>query len=283
MLVSLLRAIARLPLAWFHAAGAVLGWTVYLVSPTYARRLADNLASSGISIGDAEFRRTRSAAIREAGKGVAELVKVWFGPDDDISRLVRCDALDVIDAAVREGNGILFLTPHLGCFEIAALYGAQRFPITVLYRPPKLRWIEPLMLAGRGRWKAELAPANLRGVRMLYKALARGEAIGILPDQAPGAGDGEWAPFFGRPAYTMTLAARLQKATGAAVIMAFAERLPAGRGYHLHLQRVSTERFDAAALNREVEFLVRRHPAQYLWGYNRYKLPVGAAPPPAGG
>jgi KDO2-lipid IV(A) lauroyltransferase len=114
---------------------------------------------------------------------------------------------------------------------------------------------------------------------MLYKALARGEAVGVLPDQAPGVGEGVWADFFGRPAYTMTLVTRLQRVSDAAVIMAFAERLPEGRGYRLHLEGLPTEHLDEAALNRAIEAQVRRCPEQYLWSYNRYKIPAGAPPP----
>lgn len=274
MLIPLLRVLARLPLPWLHRIGAGLGWLVYTLSPTYAKRLKENLYSSGVCGDAAACESVLAAAIREAGKGVTEVLKVWFGSDAEMRARLSCDTDSVIEAARREGKGIIFLTPHLGCFEVSAQYGAQRFPITVLYRPPKLGWLEPLMLAGRERWQARLAPANLRGVRMLYKALSRGEAVGILPDQAPGFGEGEWAPFFGRPAYTMTLASRLQSMTGAAVIMAFAERLPEGRGYHLHLERVTATPFDAAALNRAVEAVVRRRPEQYLWGYNRYKTPA---------
>ena len=184
----------------------------------------------------------------------------------------------MVEEAQKAARGILFLTPHLGCFEISAAYGAQRLPLTVMYRPPKKAWLEPLMLEGRRRWNATLAPATLAGVRTLLKALKRGEAVGLLPDQAPGAGEGTWAPFFGRPAYTMTLATRLQRATGAAVIMAFAERLSRG-GYLLHLESVPVENFDEAALNRAVEAVIRRCPEQYLWSYNRYKVPAGAEPP----
>jgi len=142
----------------------------------------------------------------------------------------------------------------------------------VLYRPPKYRWLEPLLTAGRSRWQLRIAPANLKGVRMLYRALERGEAIGLLPDQAPTLGSGAWAMFFDRPAYTMTLPSRLQCASGAAVILAFAERLPDGRGYRLLVDSLGSEDLTEERLNQAVEGLVRRHPEQYLlWGYNRYK------------
>jgi len=279
MFPALLRLFARLPLRWLHGAGVAVGWLAYWFSPAYAAHMKENLRASGVCRDEGDCRRLLREVIAETGKGVTELIAVWFGTDDRISDFVACSTWHVAEEAEREGRGILFLTPHLGCFEISALYAAQRLPITVMYRPPKLAWLEPLMIAGRQRWRARVAPANLRGVRMLYKALRNGEAVGLLPDQTPGVGEGVWARFFGRPAYTMTLVARLQQATGAAVIMVFAERLPRGRGYRLHLERMPTAGLDEGALNRAIEALVRRCPAQYLWGYNRYKVPAGVEPP----
>jgi len=282
MLLYLLRVLARLPLSWLHAAGAALGWLVYRVSPSYAARLRENLYASGVCSGDAQCRKLLLAVAAEAGKGIAELIAVWFGADDKVARLaVACDGWSVVEAARARGKGIIIVTPHLGCFEMVSLYFVQRLPMTVMYRPPKLAWLEPVMVAGRSRWQATVAPANLSGVRTCYRTLQHGGTVGLLPDQAPGAGEGVWVDFFGRPAYTMTLAVRLQRATGAAVIMVFAERLPGGRGYHLHFEELPTAQFDEAALNRAVEVQVRRRPEQYLWSYNRYKTPAGADAPPA--
>ncbi len=281
LLSALMRMGARMPLATLHFFGAGLGWLVYALSAAYRRRCRENLRASGLGNDEAAYRRLLQATVVETGKSITELCRVWFGDDDEIDRIVRCDDWAVVEEALRGGKGLIFLTPHLGCFEISALYGARRLPLTILYRPPKRAGLEALMQAGRQRAQARLAPANLQGVRLLIKALRRGEAIGILPDQAPGVGEGEWADFFGRPAYTMTLVGRLQASTGAAVVMAFAERLPQGAGYHLHLERVLADPLNPAALNRAVEQVVSRCPAQYLWGYNRYKVPAGAAPPPA--
>ena len=279
LLSVLMRLGARMPLAAQHFLGAGLGWLVYGLSPTYRRRCRENLRASGLFADKAAFRSTLHGAVAETGKSISELCRVWFGDDAEIDRIVRCDDWSVVEEALRGGKGLIFLTPHLGCFEISALYGARRLPLTILYRPPKRAGLEALMQAGRQRAQAKLAPANLQGVRLLIKALRRGEAIGILPDQAPGVGEGEWADFFGRPAYTMTLVSRLQQSTGAAVVMAFAERLPHGAGYRLHLERVPADPLNPAALNRAVERIITRCPAQYLWGYNRYKVPAGAEPP----
>ena len=121
-----------------------------------------------------------------------------------------------------------------------------------------------------------LARTDVGGVRLLYKALKRGEAIGLLPDQVPGKGEGEWADFFGRPAYTMTLVGRLVESSGAVILMAYAERLPDGSGYIIHITPLEftpglpvTEQMNAA-----LEAVVRACPVQYLWSYNRYKVPA---------
>jgi len=279
--IRFLRLLGRIPLPWLHRTGVALGWLVYWASPTYARRLRENLFASGIGSDEARRSTLRKEAIAEAGKAAAELLAVWFGPADRVTKLVvEIEGWEIVDAARARGGGIIFLTPHLGCFEISSLYVGERMPLTILYRPPRLRALEHYMNAGRGRLRTQLAPANMKGVRMLYRALSKGEAIGILPDQAPGQGEGVWADFFGRPAYTMTLVRRLQTASGAALIMVFAQRLPRARGYRLHMRELSTESFDEAALNRAVEETVRSCPAQYLWTYNRYKVPAGAEPPP---
>jgi len=272
------KALARLPLPLLHNLGALAGWLAWLLSATYRRNFSVHIAQAGMA--DA-----KAAAIAEAGKALLELPKIWLRPQDEVvARVVRVSGWELVEAAWAAGRGILFLTPHLGCFEITAQYYAARRPMTVLYRRPKQDWLVPLIEEGRGA-NLKLAPADLSGVKRLLKALKAGEAVGMLPDQVPGNGEGVWLPFFGRPAYTMTLAARLAE-TGATVLLAYAERLHYGAGYHLKLFPLSAPLEGdlgqrATQLNRELEALVGQCPGQYLWGYNRYKVPAGAAGPGA--
>ena len=280
MIIGLLRLFARLPLSWIHATGSVLGWIVYLLSPTYSARLRDSLLQGRLWRDETDFQRILRENISESGKAAAELIPVWFLPKPLAAGLIASDSsLALIAEAEARGKGIIYLTPHLGCPDMAAICVARHRPLTVLYRPPKMKMLQPMIEAGRRSERVELAPTNLHGVRLLLKALKRGDSIGILPDQAPSTGEGAWADFFDRPAYTMTLVGRLQQASGAPVIMAFAERLPAGRGYRLYLEEIATDRLDETELNRAVEAQVRRRPEQYLWSYNRYKVPEGAPPP----
>ena len=126
-----------------------------------------------------------------------------------------------------------------------------------------------------------VVPADVSGVRALFRALKEGEAVGFLPDQVPGEGEGDWADFFGRPAYTMTLAAKLAEREGVCCFLVFGRRLPRGRGYAVRVRPLPEKLEGESAtrrLNRALEELVRECPGQYLWGYNRYKVPKGARP-----
>jgi KDO2-lipid IV(A) lauroyltransferase len=274
MMRASLRAAARLPLPLLQALGALLGWAMYGMSPTYRRHLRENLAQAGYR--DARLRR---AAIAEAGKMLVELPLVWLRPRAEVLALVRdIEGLALIDAARAAGRSIVFLTPHLGCFEIAAQVAAERFPITVLYRAPKLAWLQPIIEQGRGQANVRLARAGFSAVRELLGALRRGEAIGILPDQVPGEGEGEWSEFFGKPAYTMTLAARLAARPETECLLACVERLARGAGYVIRVRALPPALEGESAtrrMNRALEALIRECPGQYLWGYNRYKAPPG--------
>ena len=281
-MIAVFRFLSLLPLAWLHVLGALTGWLAWLFSPTYRRHLRENMR---LALGTDDARRFRNAAIAHAGKQFIELAKIWLRPlEDAVSQVVAVSGWELVEAATREGKGIVYLTPHLGCFEITAQYLSTKAPITVLYRPPKRAWMQTLIETGRARKQLHIAAADLAGVRALLKALKKGEAVGILPDQTPKNGEGRWLDFFGKPAYTMTLAARLTE-SGAAVIMVWAERLPAGAGYHFHLQAptqpiVGTTEARAQQISREIEILIRQCPQQYLWGYNRYKQRRGVEPPP---
>jgi KDO2-lipid IV(A) lauroyltransferase len=285
LLLALLRAAARLPLRFYHAAGALVGRLLYRSSARYSRRMRSHLQLSGLCPDEAQYQRVLRANIDETGKQGIEFIPLWFRPQTEAAGLVQsCKGEEEVLQAHREGRGVILLTPHLGCFEVSAIYAAQRFPITVLYRPPRIGWLEALINAGRGRGNVKLAPANLAGVRALFRALKRGEAIGVLPDQAPSRGEGIWVDFFGRPAYTMTLIGRLWEATHPAVFIAAALRRPRGEGYDIEVRRVEGDlagAHGARRINAAIEDAVRRCPEQYLWSYNRHKLPRGVAPPQA--
>jgi KDO2-lipid IV(A) lauroyltransferase len=272
--------LARLPLGVLHALGWLLGWAIYGISPTYRRHLRENLAAAGY-----REARLRRAVIGETGKMVLEAPRIWLRRRAETLALLRgIDGLEHYEAARAAGKAIMVLTPHIGCFEIVAQALAERHPMTVLYRPSKQEWLQPVIDRGRAQPGVSLASADLAGVRLLLAALKRRETVGILPDQVPGVGEGEWAEFFGRPAYTMTLAAKLAGRADVACLLVAGERLARGAGYVLRIRPLPPAlpgESGARHVNRAIESMVRLLPAQYLWGYNRYKRPAGAPPPPA--
>ncbi len=278
LVFGLVRAIAACPLGVLQLAGAALGWVPFIASPRYRSRLRDNLAQAGYR----HFGAV-AAAVQGIGTGALEIAWIWLRPTTQVlGRIVEVRGEALVEAARARGAGILYLTPHLGCFELAGLYLGSVHPITVMYRAPRLAWLEPLMQAGRVRAQVRTCTADRAGVRVLMKALRAGEAIGVLPDQVPQAGGGEWADFFGRAAYTSHLATRLATLANVQVVMAVCERLPAARGYRLHFTALDlpTGEGAARALNQAIEAAIRQYPGQYLWSYNRYKRPRAEARQP---
>lgn len=273
-LALMLKLLAKLPLCIVHFLGSVMGWASYLSYQKYANLINTNLGLSQLTKDHVSFKKTLHRNISETGKAFLETFAIWF---KDYSKLKNwyqaCTGWEHVEAALVKGKGIIFLTPHLGCFEITSLYYGQFHPITVLFRPPRQNWLMPLISQGRKRGKVSLAPANAQGVKLLLQALKRGEAIGILPDQAPHEGEGEWVPFFGRTAYTMTLASKLAEKSGAQVLMAFGERLENGRGYHIHIKPIKEGGINSPELlNQEIEKAIAQCPSQYIWVYDRYKV-----------
>ncbi len=273
-MMTLFRLLSMLPLWALHGIGWVLGWVVFLASPTYRRRFLDHARLAGYAW--AQWH----VAVGQAGMLVAELPRLWLGQDVPIKWKGR----SYIEEALATGKGIIFLTPHLGCFEVTAQAYAQAFghqnPMTVLFRPARQAWLRSLVDASRGRPGLFTAATSLAGVKQLVKALRQGQSVGLLPDQVPPQGLGVWAPFFGRPAYTMTLSARLIQLSGAAVLLAWGERLPWGRGYCIHVRPFDGEltqdpQLAAARINESMAQLIDSCPQQYLWGYARYKQPRG--------
>jgi len=284
-MIGLFRWLSRQSLGFLHTLGAGVGWLGYLLSPTYRRRFRDHVRQAGVD------KAAARAAVAEAGRMVTELPFLWLRPPSrPLAEFVRIEGAELVEAAHAGGRGLLLLTPHLGCFEICAQAYAEHFaaqygPITVLYRPARQGWLREVIEGSRARPGLATAPASLAGVRQMIRALRRGETVGLLPDQVPPEGMGEWAPFFGRQAYTMTLAARLAQQTGAVPLLIWGERMRGGRGYTVRIQAlpeplpadVAAQAESAAIVNRAMESLIRQCPQQYLWGYHRYKPPRDGA------
>lgn len=269
----ILKILAMLPLPIIHGLGVVIGWVSYWSDEKFSRRIRNNLHNIRFAPNLKAHARLVRLNVSETGKGMIETLAIWAKSERSVLQWVKhCEGWHHVETALAAKKGIVFLTPHLGCYEITARYYTARHPMTVLYSPARKSWLSNIMEQGRQRSNTSLAPANLSGVRSLLKALKRGEAVGILPDQVPDLGDGVWATYFGEPAYTMNLVGKLVDATDATVLLAYGERLPWGKGFTIHIEPLDTGT-TAQDINNAIERLVRKKPEQYLWSYRRFKRP----------
>ncbi|GAA0918072.1 lauroyl acyltransferase [Rothia nasimurium] len=277
LLYLLLRLVSFLPLRTIHAAGAWIGRRSLASRSRSARYTAVNLKLTRPELTEAARAALLRETMEDSGRSVTEVAAIWGGGAETSLGLVReVVGGELFEAALASGKGVIIAAPHLGCWELLNYWLCSKTPMAILYRPPRIEAIEALLRKVRGKLAPEQVRAEGAGVRTLFKRLGAGGTVGILPDQKPREGEGEFAPFFGVDALTMVLLPRLAARTGATVLFSFAERLPEGRGFRIHVLPApegidSTDlKLACAALNRGVEQCVERAFTQYQWHYKRY-------------
>lgn len=283
---TLLKLISLLPLSFIHRLGAFCGSLAFRFGPRFRRLLIENMKGAGL---DAE--RLAPEVARQLGMGSLEMLWIWKTPSSRIMELVQSDeeGLKRVRAVFDSGRTAIFMTPHVGCFEIAPIWGYESClkyygkSIAILFRMPKMQFLQDFVAKSREREGIVTAPADLTGVRRIIRMMREGHVFGSLPDQVPGRGEGVWAPFFGRLAYTMLFPLKTAKQFDAARFVVWTERIP-GKGWKVFIREWTGELTgdpykDAAAMNRMLEQLIMKAPDQYIWNYNRYKSPRGAHEP----
>ncbi len=285
LLYLLLRLFGMLPLRTLHAIGAGIGRLSLAMRSGTAHTTSINLKLVRPTLDDRAHAALLRQVMEDSGRSATEIAKIWGNDAEralDMVREVRGEAL--FDAALASGKGVIIAAPHLGCWELLNYWLCRKTSMAILYRPPRIAAIEGLLRKVRGALAPEQVRAEGAGVRTLYKRLAAGGTVGILPDQKPRAGEGEVAPFFGQNALTMVLLPRLAARTGATVLFAFAERLPRGEGYRIHLMPAPEGLADTdlsvacRALNQGVERCVELAFSQYQWHYKRYSSDTWRSP-----
>ena len=282
----ILKLISLLPLAFIHKAGAFGGALAYRFGPRFRELLIQNMKGAGL---DAE--RLAPDVARQLGMQAMEMLWIWKTPSSRIMQLVQGDEVGMkrVHAALAAGKSAIFMTPHVGCFEITPIWGYEDCfkqygkSIVILFRMPKMKWLQGFVAKSREREGIVTAPADLSGVRRIIRLMRDGHVFGSLPDQVPGRGEGVWVPFFGRLAYTMVFPLKTAKQFDAARFVVWSERIP-GKGWKVFIREWVGEltgdmHKDAAAMNRVIEQMILKCPEQYIWNYNRYKHPAGAPMP----
>ncbi|CAK0765870.1 Kdo2-lipid IVA lauroyltransferase/acyltransferase [Gammaproteobacteria bacterium] len=279
------RLFAALPQCVVRGLGIILGMVANLFPNPVRRIIEINLRLCFPELQKIERQRLVRRTLIETGKTFTEMGALWTWELPKVLALVKkVSGEDAFQAALAQGRGAITAGPHLGAWEMAGLYLSKHYPVTTLYRPPRLAGLGERVRLARARGGARLVATDIRGVKSLYQSLMQGEVVAILPDHNPGQGMGVFAPFFGISANTMVLLSRLANKNNVPVFFVYAERLPRGQGFHIHfvpgdqgINDTDIER-SCACLNAGVEECIRRHPEQYQWSYKRFKIrPEGEA------
>lgn len=279
---ALLRLFACLPLPVVHGVGTLVGWLLVILPNQVRRVTRTNITLCFPDMPPARRRRLVVQSLLESGKTAVELGPLWLWPREKVAGLIKgVHGRELVDAALAQGKGVVVLGPHLAAWELAALAisldYARRCPWTILYRPPRMTELEDMLCSARQRFGATLVPTDVSGVKRLIRTLEAGGMVGIAPDQEPGVGKSVFAPFFHIPAKTMVLVAGLMARSDAPAVYVYTQRLPRGRGFTVHYVAPPPGLDDgdevraARQLNRGVEYCVRQLPAQYQWGYKRFR------------
>lgn len=283
--VAALRAFSTLPLSVNRVLGLCIGWLLWCLPNEHRRVTRINLDLCFPHLSTSARRRLARLSLRETGKGIAELGWIWNHPEQALA--LTGDCREQISTTLREGRSVVILAPHLGCWEILNFWLATRFNLHAMFMPGRLPGVDALVRNSRQQLGSSLYPATPEGVRGLMRSLKRSATVtAILPDQVAARRAGKFAPFFGQPAWTATLACRLIQTADARAFMAYARRLPGSRGYQVVLRDPDPVIYDAdldrsmAALNRSIEKLVMDAPEQFLWSYKRFRrAPQGEKSP----
>jgi KDO2-lipid IV(A) lauroyltransferase len=282
--------VARLPWPLLRTLADALARGWQRADTTMARVVRRNLELAHPDLLPAQRALLQGRVLRTTARQFFETLRLWTRPSaQNLSRIRETQGVDLFDAALASGHGLIVAAPHYGSWELLNQWLASRTALAILYAPPESRIGEAFLRRVRAMHGDAQRVTQVRAegaaVRQLFKLLKDGGVTGILPDQQPKAGDGEFAPFFGIPALTMTLLPRLAQRTGATVLVGYCERIgDDGDGplFALRFEAAPTEIADTqqgvAALNAMVERVARRDPAQYQWTYKRYSIPPEGSP-----
>jgi Kdo2-lipid IVA lauroyltransferase/acyltransferase len=276
-LFLLARVLGLLPLALLRTLGALAGWISYRLDSreTHVARRNMQLICPDDSPQQRELKV--KGILKSSGQTLFETLAVWTRPRQRaLTLLTGIHGREHLDNALAKGKGVIVAGPHYGNWELLLKFLADKGPLSLVYRVPNKPYGDDFLNRARGGANVTLVPAEATAMRPLLKALQRGETVGITPDQQPKQGGGEFAPFFGVPALTLSLIAKLASRNGTPVVFAFTER--SARGFEVHFEAEEPAMHDPdlikslSAMNSRVEAIAKRDFRQYQWTYKRFSI-----------
>ena len=275
---------AWLPLSFLQLLAKSWSACLYCL-PTKTKAVTEkNLSTCFPKMSDTELEKLTRASLTNTACAMLEMGKSWVPPmEESLKLVVDSEGEEQFLSAARSSSGVILLAPHIGNWEIFGFHLCDKLKSTWLYQPPKFELLDKLITKTRSRAGIEMTPTNRAGVSNLLGALKRGEVVGILPDQIPSPEGGQFTPFFGEPALTMTLVSKLIQKTQAKVFCGFAKRLSDAKGYKVIVKEAKSDIYSKdinkslIALNKTIEKTILISVEQYSWEYKRFrKRPDGS-------
>lgn len=266
--------LALLSLRNSHRLGSIIGW---LLSIFPNRNLHVTTTNIQLCFPEMETQQHLiKKSLIETSKTLIEANLMWQWNKDKLFKLIKKVHGETLVQEAIKNKGVILALPHLGNWELLALYCSANYPTTTMYQKPKIAQFDSFIKKGRERFGAKLVPTDNQGIRAMLNALKKNELICVLPDQEPKEGSGVFAPFFGLQAYSMTLISRFVAKTDAEVIIAYSKRLTKGQGYEIFFIplndiNVGSLEDSVTYLNAEIEKCIREIPEQYQWSYKRFR------------
>ena len=284
--VIAVKIVAALPWSVALAIGGGVGRLISLLPFAKPHRIARiNLALCFPEKPEAERRRLARRNMIITGKSVMAGAVSWVAPLEEMrAKISHVEGVELFDDAVKSGRGIIFLSPHMGCWEFINFYLCSRHELIILAKPFGGPALNELITAGRSRLRGKLVPTSEKGVRALLGALKHGGMTYLTPDHVPKDSAGIFAPFFGLSTPTGVLTSRLLQKTGA-LALAVTCTLRTDGNFDLRFISVENDVYSrdvvtsVSALNRVIERCVRMCPEQYQWAYRRFKRIEGRDSP----
>lgn len=267
-----------LPLSILRFIGGFIGIMIMKLSKRTGARLRNNLLVTGISNQkniDLMYRQTAA----ELGKTIIESVVIaWHRSKKHSANLVlEIKGLKQIKEAATQG-AVVFLTPHIGNFEISLKSAAQNISdkkFNILYKPSKSKLLNQIMFLGRTEDNIKPVPTTVHGVISLIRAIKNKEMIGMLPDSVASSGDGVWVNFFDKPVFATTLAAKLTLMPGVKTFIVSSKRVSKGFVSEFIPYVPQSDKISEVVqeLYKVFESIIKDNPTQYYWSYDRFRVP----------